>query len=55
MTTKSAKYVCWAIIIGSFFAANYAAQQHWPLWCTTTAGAVFLAAVVTYILAMQSQ
>lgn len=53
--TKSAKYACWVIITGSFFAANYAAQHHLPLWCITIAGAVSLGAVVTYILTMQAQ
>ncbi len=52
---KSAKYVCWVIIISSFFAANYCAQHHLPLWCITIAGAISLTAVVTYILTMQSQ
>ena len=52
---RPAKYVCWAVIIGSFLAANYAAQHHLPLWCITIAGAISLTAVVTYILTMQSQ
>jgi hypothetical protein len=55
MAAKSAKYLCWVVIAVSFFAANYAAQHHWPLWSITIAGAVSLAAVVTYILTMQSQ
>ncbi len=55
MAKKPAKYLCWIVIVGSFFAANYAAQHHLPLWYITIAGAISLTAVVTYILTMQSQ
>lgn len=54
MTKNRVKYLCGAMIALSFFAANYAAQHHLPLWCITIAGAVSLTAVVTYILTMQS-
>lgn len=55
MAKKPIKYVCWAVIGGSLFLANHAAQHAWPLWSITLAGAVFLGAVMTYILTMQSQ
>ncbi len=55
MTKKPTKFICWAVIGGSFFLANYAAQHSWPLWSITVVGAVSLGAVVTYILTTQSQ
>ncbi len=54
MAKKPIKLMCGAAILGSFLLANYAAQHSWPLWSITIAGAVFLGAVVTYILAAQS-
>ena len=55
MTKKPLKFISWAVIAGSFFLANHAAQHSWPLWTITIAGAVFLGAVVTYLVTMQSQ
>lgn len=55
MTKRPINIVFWVLIGGSFFLANYAAQQHWPLWTITLAGAVSLASVVAYIFTMQSQ
>ena len=54
MTQKRIKYTCGAVIAGSGLLANHAAGSHWPLWSITLSGAVFLAAVVTYLLAAQS-
>ncbi len=55
MTKKPITIVYWAVIIGSFFLANYAAQSHWPLWTITVAGAIFLAAVLGYLFTMHSE
>ena len=55
MTKKPINFVLWALIGGSFFLANYAAQHAWPLWSITLAGAVSLTAVVAYIMTMQAQ
>ena len=55
MTKKPITIAFWVLIGGSFFLANYAAQQHWPLWTITLAGAVSLASVVAYIFTTQSQ
>ena len=55
MTKKPLKLACGAVIGGSILLANHAAQHHWPLWIITLAGAVFLGAVVTYILTAQTQ
>ena len=55
MTKKPINIVFWILIGGSFLLANYAAQQHWPLWTITLAGAVSLTSVVAYIFTMQSQ
>ncbi len=55
MTHKPIKFVCWAVIGASILLANYAAQHSWPLWSITITGAVFLGAVVTYVMTMQSQ
>ena len=54
MTKKPITFVCWAVIGGSFFLANYAAQHAWPLWSITLAGAIFLGGVVTYVMTKQS-
>lgn len=55
MAKKWVQFICWAVIAGSFLLANYASQHLWPLWSITIAGAVFLGAVVTYLLSAQSQ
>ena len=55
MTRKPIKYACGAAVAGSFFLANHAAQHAWPLWSITLAGAVFVGAVVTYLLTAQTQ
>ena len=55
MTKKPIKLVCWAAVAVSFIAANYATQHSWPIWTITIAGAVFIGAVVTYLLTAQSQ
>ena len=55
MEKKPIKFICWGVIVGAFFLANYAAQHSWPLWSITLAGATSLSAVVTYVLTMQSQ
>ena len=54
MAKKPIQYICGAVILSSGLLANYAAQSHWPLWSITLAGAVFVGAVVVYILAAQS-
>ena len=55
MAKKPIKLACWAAVAASFLAANYAAQHSWPNWAITIAGAVFVGAVVTYLLTAQSQ
>lgn len=55
MAKKPIPFVCLAVIVGSFFLANYAAQHIWPLWTITLAGAASLAAVLAYLLTSQSQ
>ncbi len=55
MTKKPINIVYWAVIVGSFFLANYAAQHHWALWTITLAGAVSLGSVLAYLFTMQSQ
>ena len=55
MAKKRIKFASWGVIGGSFLLANYAAQHAWPLWSITLTGAVFLGAVVAYVIAMQSQ
>ena len=53
MTKKPINIVYWAVILGSFFLANYAAQHHWALWTITLAGAVSLGSVLAYLFTMQ--
>ena len=55
MARKSIKYACGAAVAGSFLLANHAAQHAWPLWTVTLAGAVFVGAVVAYLLTGQTQ
>ncbi len=55
MTKRPIKFVAWAVIAAGFFLANYAAQHSWPLWTITITGAVFIGAVVAYVLTAQSQ
>lgn len=55
VTTKPIKYACGAAIAASFFLANHAAQHAWPLWTITLAGAIFVGAVVAYLLTAQTQ
>jgi hypothetical protein len=54
MVKRPIKFICGAAIGGGFLLANYAAQHSWPLWTITLVGALFLGAVVTYVLTMQS-
>lgn len=55
MTKKPINIVYWVLIAASFFLADYAAQQHWPLWTITVAGAVSLMSVLAYLFTMHSQ
>lgn len=54
MAKKPIKLMCGAVIGGSILVANYAVQHFWSPWSITIAGAIFLAAVVAYILTAQS-
>ena len=55
MAKNSIKFACGAAVAGSFLLANHAAQNAWPLWSITLAGAVFVGAVVMYLLTVQTQ
>ena len=55
MTKKPVVVIYWTVIIGSFFLANYAAQQRWPLWIITVAGGVSLMSVLAYLFTVHSE